>query len=88
VAAGVEAGERDGLAGADFAGQHAEGLLVDAPGDAGGGFGVGPLAMAMLEHWCAWAQRSRIPAFVELGRRIRRHWAGIAAAMEHGLSKG
>jgi len=48
----------------------------------------GPLAMAMLEQWCAWAQRCRIPAFVELGRRIRRHWAGIAAAMEHGLTNG
>ncbi len=46
----------------------------------------GPLAMVMLTDWCEWAQRSRIPAFVELGRRIRRHWDGIAAAMEHGLS--
>jgi transposase len=48
----------------------------------------GPLAMAMLADWCGWAQRSRIAAFVELGRRIRRHWNGIAAAMEHGLSNG
>ncbi len=48
----------------------------------------GPLAMAMLEDWCAWAQRSRIPAFVEFGRRLRRHWPGIEAAMEHGLSNG
>ena len=46
----------------------------------------GPLAMVMLTDWCEWAQRSRIPAFVELGRRIRRHWDGIAAAMAHGLS--
>jgi transposase len=46
----------------------------------------GPLAMVMLTDWCEWAQRSRIPAFVELSRRIRRHWDGIAAAMEHGLS--
>lgn len=41
-----------------------------------------------LERWLAWAQRSRIPAFVELGRRVRRHRAAIHAALEHGLSQG
>ena len=26
-----------------------------------------------LKHWLAWAQRCRIPSFVELGRKIKRH---------------
>jgi transposase len=42
----------------------------------------GPTGLVMLRQWCAWGQRCRIPAFVELGRRIRRHWAGIAATMD------
>src|SRR5689334_7607757 len=33
--------DRHRLAGADFAGEHAEGFLGDGPGDAGGGLGVG-----------------------------------------------
>ena len=45
VPGGVQAGERGadrhGFPGADFAGDHAEGLLGDGPGDAGGGLGVG-----------------------------------------------
>lgn len=41
-----------------------------------------------LERWLAWAQRSRIPAFVELGRKVRRHRAAIEAALAHGLSQG
>ena len=40
----------------------------------------------MLERWLAWAAHSRISAFVELGRRIRKHLAGIEAALIHGLS--
>ena len=44
VAAGVEGcgggADGDGLAGADLAGDHAEGVLVDAPADPGDGFGV------------------------------------------------
>ncbi len=40
----------------------------------------------MLEAWLAWAARSRIPAFVEVGRRLRRNLAGIEAALVHGLS--
>lgn len=43
-------------------------------------------AVAMLDPWLAWAQRSRLPSFVELGRRIRRHRAGIEAALIHRLS--
>lgn len=41
-----------------------------------------------LDRWIAWAQRCRIPAFVELQRKIRRHRAAIDAALEHGLSQG
>ncbi|MGW4485848.1 ISL3 family transposase, partial [Amycolatopsis sp. NPDC004368] len=39
-----------------------------------------------LERWCAWAQRCRIPAFVDLGRKIKRHKPAIDAALDHGLS--
>src|SRR6266545_2364306 len=52
VAGWVEAGEGgadgDGLADADLAGEHAEGVLVDAPGDAGGGLGMGGVAVQHL----------------------------------------
>jgi transposase len=43
-------------------------------------------ALMMLEGWLAWTARSRIPAFVELGRRIRKNLPGIEAALVHGLS--
>jgi len=46
----------------------------------------GPGALTMLRAWLAWAARSRIPSLVELGRRIRKHLAGIEAALVHGLS--
>lgn len=46
----------------------------------------GDAGKAALDRWLAWAQRCRIPAFVELGRKIRRHRAGIDASLEHGLS--
>jgi transposase len=39
-----------------------------------------------LDRWCSWAQRCRIPQFVKLGRRIKRHLAPITATLEHGLS--
>ncbi len=41
-----------------------------------------------LDRWLAWAQRCRIPGFVGLGRKIRRHRAAINAALDHGLSQG
>jgi transposase len=41
-----------------------------------------------LDRWLAWAQRCRIGAFVELGRKIRRHRVAIEASLEHGLSQG
>ncbi len=41
-----------------------------------------------LDRWLAWAQRSRIDVFVELGRKIKRHLPAIHATLEHGLSNG
>lgn len=41
-----------------------------------------------LDDWISWAQRCRIPAFVKLQRRIRRHRAAINATLDHGLSQG
>ena len=40
-----------------------------------------------LDRWMSWARRCRIPAFVELARRIR-HRRHIDAALDHGLSNG
>jgi transposase len=39
-----------------------------------------------LDQWLAWASRSRLAAFVELARRVRRHRAAIDATLEHSLS--
>lgn len=39
-----------------------------------------------LDRWLSWAARCRIDAFVELGRKIRKHRATIDAALEHDLS--
>jgi transposase len=46
----------------------------------------GSVGLDMLHEWLAWAARSRIRAFVELGRKIRRNLAGIEAAMYARLS--
>ncbi|MFH1330203.1 MAG: ISL3 family transposase [Actinomycetota bacterium] len=46
----------------------------------------GTRALAMLRDWLAWAARCRIPAFVELGRKIRKNLPGIEAAMLNNLS--
>ena len=45
-------------------------------------------AETALERWIGWARRCRIPAFVELQRRIVKHKASILASIEHGLSNG
>ena len=37
-------------------------------------------------HWLAWPSRCRIPAFVELARKIRRHRIPIEAALRSGTS--
>ena len=46
----------------------------------------GDAGRALLDRWLAWAARCRIPAFVELARRIRKNRAGVEAALTHGLS--
>ena len=45
-------------------------------------------AIGMLEKWCRWAARSRIPAFVQVGRKIRGHQIGILNAVVNDLSNG
>ena len=41
-----------------------------------------------LARWIGWAQRCRIPEFVELQSSIVTHQNSILAAIEHGLSNG
>jgi transposase len=41
-----------------------------------------------LDQWISWARRSRIPAFVELQRRIVKHRAAIDVTLDSGLSNG
>jgi hypothetical protein len=43
-------------------------------------------ALTMLEECLLWAVRSRTPAFVDFGRKIRKKISGIEAAMVHTLS--
>ncbi|HEX2771984.1 MAG TPA: ISL3 family transposase [Micromonosporaceae bacterium] len=45
-------------------------------------------AATELDRWLTWARRCRIPAFVELARKIRHYRARILAAIEHQLSNG
>ena len=44
------------------------------------------LAEEELDGWLGWAQRCRIPAFVERGRKIRRHREHILNPVRNGLS--
>ncbi|MDP9277282.1 MAG: ISL3 family transposase [Actinomycetota bacterium] len=44
------------------------------------------LTPAHLDGWLAWASRSRLLPFIKLARTIRRHRAGILAAIRLGLS--
>ena len=41
-----------------------------------------------LDAWLAWASRSRLKPFVKLARTIRKHKAGVLAAIELGISNG
>jgi transposase len=41
-----------------------------------------------LNQWLSWAQRCRIPLFVDLARKIRKHLTAIHATLHHGLSNG
>ena len=46
----------------------------------------GQAGIALLDRWLAWAQRCRIHAYVELGRRIRRHRAAINETLTTGTT--
>ncbi len=46
------------------------------------------LAPSHLDAWLAWASRSRLQPFIRLAKTIRRHRAGILAAIRLGLSNG
>ncbi|MGC8628448.1 MAG: ISL3 family transposase [Acidimicrobiales bacterium] len=41
----------------------------------------GEEGVALLKHWLAWAARCRIPAFVELGEKVRRHRRAIEESL-------
>ena len=43
-------------------------------------------AREALQRWLEWAQRSRLPAFVELARKVTTHREAIYAAVDSGLS--
>jgi transposase len=46
----------------------------------------GAQGVELLRAWLAWATRSRLPAFVELARTIRRNFSFIQAALEERFS--
>jgi transposase len=48
----------------------------------------GEQGKALLDGWLSWARRCRIPAFVELARRIVKHRVAIDATLDHRLSNG
>jgi transposase len=48
----------------------------------------GEAGKALLDRWLSWGRRCRIPAFVELAKRIVKHRVAIDATLEHRLSKG
>jgi transposase len=39
-----------------------------------------------LKAWCRSAMRSKLKPFINLARRLRQHFDGIVATVEHGLS--
>jgi len=41
-----------------------------------------------LDRWLSWGRRSRLPAFIELAKKITRHRHAIDANLDHGLSQG
>jgi transposase len=48
----------------------------------------GRAGIEALDRWISWARRCRIPAFVDLQRRITRHRVEIEATLRSGLSQG
>jgi transposase len=45
-------------------------------------------AAERLDAWLAWASRSRLKPFIKLARTLRKHKAGVLAAVELGVSNG
>lgn len=45
-------------------------------------------AVPALDAWISWARRSRIPAFIELQRKITKHRDSILASIQESLSNG
>jgi transposase len=45
-------------------------------------------ALKALDHWISWARRCRIDTFVDLQRRIMRHYDAIRAALTTSMSNG
>ena len=45
-------------------------------------------ATERLDAWLAWASRSRLKPFIKLARTIRKHKAGVLAAIKLGISNG
>ena len=43
-----------------------------------------PAAVALLDHWLAWARRSRLAPFVRLARSIRSHQPTIVGPLQYG----
>jgi transposase len=43
-------------------------------------------AIIELNKWLAWAARCRIPEFVELGKKIKRHYDAILSSIKNELS--
>ncbi len=46
------------------------------------------VARRLLEKWCSWAVRSRLPAFVRTGRAICGHMDGIVAYVHQRITSG
>ncbi len=46
------------------------------------------VARKLLEKWCSWAVRSRLPAFARTARTIREHMDGIVAYVRHRITNG
>ena len=50
--------------------------------------GAKTAAKHALHRWLSWARRCRIPAFVDLQRRVATHRDAIHISIDHGLSNG
>ncbi len=44
------------------------------------------LAIRALDRWLSWARRCRIPALVDLARRVTKHRDAIEISIQHNLS--